>query len=133
MRKKDAMLFTDSLVEIMASRPDVLDSVTEYFKTCKQMKADAIKDFGKFSHDTYRDVVELMRKNADVKGFILEIVKLVDKLDFLAEAGLFFFAQSLKQGKTKEVIETIDEYFENMVFLEITHLDNENNNEDSGR
>ena len=97
------------------------------------MKADAIKDFGKFSHDTYRDVVELMRKNADVKGFILEIVKLVDKLDFLAEAGLFFFAQSLKQGKTKEVIETIDEYFENMVFLEITHLDNENNNENSGR
>ena len=96
------------------------------------MRGDAIKDIGKFSNDTYREVTEFMRKNADVKGFVLEIVKLIDKLDFLAETGLFLIYQSLQGGKTKEVMEILDEYFKNMVFLNITQIDNEDNNENNG-
>lgn len=132
MRTQDAKLFTDSLIEITASRPDVLNSVTEYFKTCDQIREAAISDLGKFSNDTYREAMEFMRKNADVKGFVLEIVKLIDKLDFLAETGLFLIYQSLQGGKTKEVMEILDEYFKNMVFLNITHIDDEDNNEDNG-
>lgn len=132
MRTQDAKLFTDSLKEITASRPDVLNSVTEYFKTCDQIREAAILDLGKFSNDTYREAMEFMRKNADVKGFVLEIVKLIDKLDFLAETGLFLIYQSLQGGKTKEVMEILDEYFKNMVFLNITRIDDENNNENNG-
>ena len=73
------------------------------------MRRDAIPDIGKFSHDTYREAIELMRKNADVKGYVLEIVKLVDKFDFIAETTLFLVAKLLKDGKTKEVIEVPDE------------------------
>ena len=123
MRTQDAKLFTDNLAEIVASRPDVSDSVTEYFKNCDQMRRDAIPDIGKFSHDTYRDAIELMRKNADVKGYVLEIVKLVDKFDSIAETTLFLVAKSLKEGKTKEVIEVLDEYYKNMAFLGITQLE----------
>lgn len=132
MRAKDAKLFSDGLKEILASRPDVLDSVTEYFKTCDQIREAAILDLGKFSNDTYREAMEFMRKNADAKGFVLEIVKLIDKLDFLAETGFFLIYQSLQGGKTKEVMEILDEYFKNMVFLNITRIDNENNNENNG-
>ena len=132
MRTQDAKLFTDNLAEIVASRPDVLESVTEYFKNSDQIREAAITDLGKFSNDTYREALEFMRKNADVKGFVLEIVKLIDKLDFLAETGLFLIYQSLQGGKTKEVMEILDEYFKNMVFLNITHIDNENNNENNG-
>ena len=132
MRTQDAKLFTDNLAEIVASRPDVLESVTEYFKNSDQIREAAITDLGKFSNDTYREALEFMRKNADVKGFVLEIVKLVDRFDFLEETTLFMIDESLKQGHTKEIIEILDEYFENMVFLEITHLDNEDNNEDNG-
>ena len=132
MRTQDAKLFTDSLIEITASRPDVLNSVTEYFKTCDQIREAAILDLGKFSNDTYREAMEFMRKNADVKGFVVEIVKLIDKLDFLAETGLFLIYQSLQGGKTKEVMEILDEYFKNMVCLNITRIDDENNNEDNG-
>ena len=132
MRAKDAKLFSDGLIEIMASRPDVLDSVTGYFKNRDQTRREAIKDIGNFSNDTYRGVIELMRKNADVKGFVLEIVKLVDRFDFLEETTLFMIAQSLKQGQTKEIIEILDEYFENTVFIKITQIDNEDNNEDNG-
>lgn len=132
MRTQDAKLFTDSLIEITASRPDVLNSVTEYLKTCDQIREAAISDLGKFSNDTYREAMEFMRKNADVKGFVLEIVKLIDKLDFLAETGLFLIYQSLQGGKTKEVMEILDEYFKNMVFLNITRIDNEDNNENNG-
>ena len=117
MRAKDAKLFSDGLIEIMASRPDVLDSVTGYFKNRDQTRREAIKDIGNFSNDTYRGVIELMRKNADVKGFVLEIVKLVDRFDFLEETTLFMIDESLKQGHTKEIIEILDEYFENTVFL----------------
>ena len=123
MRTQDAKLFTDSLIEITASRPDVLNSVTEYFKTCDQIREAAILDLGKFSNDTYREAMEFMRKNADVKGFVLEIVKLIDKLDFIAETTLFLVAKSLKEGKTKEVIEVLDEYYKNMAFLGITQLE----------
>lgn len=123
MRREDAELFAGALMEITASRPDVSDSVTEYFKNCDQMRRDAIPDIGKFSHDTYRDAIELMRKNADVKGFVLEIVKLIDKFDFIAETTLFLVAKSLKEGKTKEVIEVLDEYYKNMAFLGITQLE----------
>ena len=132
MRTQDAKLFTDNLAEIVASRPDVLESVTEYFKNSDQIREAAITDLGKFSNDTYREALEFMRKNADVKGFVLEIVKLIDKLDFLAETGLFLIYQSLQGGKTKEVMEILDEYFKNMVFLNITHIDDENNNENNG-
>ncbi len=132
MRTQDAKLFTDSLAEIVASRPDVLESVTEYFKNSDQIREAAILDLGKFSNDTYREAMEFMRKNADVKGFVPEIVKLIDKLDFLAETGLFLIYQSLQGGKTKEVMEILDEYFKNMVFLNITRIDDENNNEDNG-
>ena len=132
MRKKDAKLFTDNLAEIVASRPDVLESVTEYFKNSDQIREAAITDLGKFSNDTYREALEFMRKNADVKGFVPEIVKLIDKLDFLAETGLFLIYQSLQGGKTKEVMEILDEYFKNMVFLNITQIDNEDNNENNG-
>ena len=132
MRTQDAKLFTDNLAEIAASRPDVLESVTEYFKNSDQIREAAILDFGKFSNDTYREALEFMRKNADVKGFVLEIVKLIDKLDFLAETGLYLIYQSLQGGKTKEVMEILDEYFKNMVFLNITHIDDENNNENNG-
>ena len=131
MRAKDAKLFTGGLKEILASRPDVLDSVTEYFKTCDQIREAAILDLGKFSNDTYCEAMEFMRKNADVKGFVLEIVKLIDKLDFLAETGLFLIYQSLQGGKTKEVMEILDEYFKNMVFLNIIRIDDEDNNEDN--
>ena len=117
MRAKDAKLFSDGLIEIMASRPDVLDSVTGYFKNRDQTRREAIKDIGNFSNDTYRGVIELMRKNADVKGFVLEIVKLVDRFDFLEETTLFMIDESLKQGHTKEIIEILDEYFENTVFF----------------
>ena len=123
MRTQDAKLFTDSLIEITASRPDVLNSVTEYFKTCDQIREAAILDLGKFSNDTYREAMEFMRKNADVKGFVLEIVKLIDKFDFIAETTLFLVAKSLKEGKTKEVIEVLDEYYKNMAFLGITQLE----------
>ena len=132
MRTQDAKLFTDNLAEIVASRPDVLESVTEYFKNSGQIREAAITDLGKFSNDTYREALEFMRKNADVKGFVLEIVKLIDKLDFLAETGLFLIYQSLQGGKTKEVMEILDEYFKNMVFLNITRIDDENNNENNG-
>lgn len=132
MRTQDAKLFTDNLAEIVASRPDVLESVTEYFKNSDQIREAAITDLGKFSNDTYREALEFMRKNADVKGFVLEIVKLIDKLDFLAETGLFLIYQSLQGGKTKEVMEILDEYFKNMVFLNITQIDNEDNNENNG-
>ena len=132
MRAKDAKLFSDGLIEIMASRPDVLDSVTGYFKNRDQTRREAIKDIGNFSNDTYRGVIELMRKNADVKGFVLEIVKLVDRFDFLEETTLFMIDESLKQGHTKEIIEILDEYFENTVFIKITQIDNENNNENNG-
>ena len=132
MRTQDAKLFTDNLAEIVASRPDVLESVTEYFKNSDQIREVAITDLGKFSNDTYREALEFMRKNADVKGFVLEIVKLIDKLDFLAETGLFLIYQSLQGGKTKEVMEILDEYFKNMVFLNITQIDNEDNNENNG-
>ena len=132
MRTQDAKLFTDNLAEIVALRPDVLESVTEYFKNSDQIREAAITDLGKFSNDTYREALEFMRKNADVKGFVLEIVKLIDKLDFLAETGLFLIYQSLQGGKTKEVMEILDEYFKNMVFLNITRIDDENNNENNG-
>ena len=132
MRAKDAKLFSDGLIEIMASRPDVLDSVTGYFKNRDQTRREAIKDIGNFSNDTYRGVIELMRKNADVKGFVLEIVKLVDRFDFLEETTLFMIDESLKQGHTKEIIEILDEYFENTVFFKITQIDNEDNNENNG-
>ena len=132
MRAKDAKLFSDGLIEIMASRPDVLDSVTGYFKNRDQTRREAIKDIGNFSNDTYREAMELMRKNADVKGFVLEIVKLVDRFDFLEETTLFMIDESLKQGHTKEIIEILDEYFENTVFFKITQIDNENNNENNG-
>ena len=132
MRTQDAKLFTDNLAEIVASRPDVLESVTEYFKNSDQIREAAITDLGKFSNDTYREALEVMRKNADVKGFVPEIVKLIDKLDFLAETGLFLIYQSLQGGKTKEVMEILDEYFKNMVFLNITQIDNEDNNENNG-
>ena len=117
MRAKDAKLFSDGLKGIMGSRPDVLNSVYEYFKNCEQMRREAIKDIGDFSNDTYRGVIELMRKNADVKGLVPEIVKLVDRFDFLEETILFMIAESLKKGQTKEIIEILDEYFENSVFL----------------
>ena len=132
MRTQDAKLFTDNLAEIVASRPDVLESVTEYFKNSDQIREAAITDLGKFSNDTYREALGFMRKNADVKGFVPEIVKLIDKLDFLAETGLFLIYQSLQGGKTKEVMEILDEYFKNMVFLNITQIDNEDNNENNG-
>ena len=38
MRTQDAKLFTDNLAEIVASRPDVLESVTEYFKTLTRLE-----------------------------------------------------------------------------------------------
>ena len=132
MRTQDAKLFTGNLAEIVASRADVLESVTEYFKNSDQIREAAITDLGKFSNDTYREALEFMRKNADVKGFVPEIVKLIDKLDFLAETGLFLIYQSLQGGKTKEVMEILDEYFKNMVFLNITQIDNEDNNENNG-
>ena len=132
MRTQDAKLFTDNLAEIVASRPDVLESVTEYFKNSDQIREAAITDLGKFSNDTYREALEFMRKNADVKGFVLEIVKLIDKLDVLAETGLVLIYQSLQVGKRREAMEILDEYFKNMVFLNITRIDDENNNENNG-
>ena len=117
MRKRDAKLFAGALMEIMASRPDVSDSVIEYYKNCDQMRSEALKDIGKFSNDTYRELVEFLRKNADVKGLVLEIVKLVDKFDFIAEAGFFLIKESLKAGNGKTVIEMLDGYFEDSVML----------------
>lgn len=117
MRKQDAKLFSDALEEILASHPDVLDYVNEYLKNCEQMRGDAIKDIGKFSNDTYREVTEFMRKNADVKGLVLEIVKLIDKLDFIAESCLFLIMQSLKEGHVKTVIAILEEYFEDATII----------------
>ena len=117
MRAKDAKLFTDGLKEILVSRPDVLDSVTEYFKNCEQMRRDAIKDIGKFSNDTYLEAIEFMRKNADVKGFLVDFVKLIDKFDFIADSSVFLIRQALKEGKTKAVSVILDAYFKDAIFL----------------
>ena len=117
MRAKDAKLFSDNLAEIVASRPDVLESVAEYFKNSDQIREAAITDLGKFSNDTYREALEFMRKNADVKGFVLEIVKLIDKLDFITESCLFLIMQALKEGHVKTVIAILEEYFENSTII----------------
>ena len=132
MRAKDAKLFSDGLKEILASRPDVLDSVTEYFKNCEQMRRDALPNIGEFSNDTYGELVEFLRKNADVKGLVLAIVKMVDKFDYIADATLYLISQSLKEGDTKAVMEVLDEYFENSMFINKIAQDDENNNEDNG-
>ena len=132
MRAKDAKLFSDGLKEILASRPDVLDSVTEYFKNCEQTRRDALPNIGEFSNDTYRELVEFLRKNADVKGLVLAIVKMVDKFDFIAEATLYLISQSLKDGDTKAVMEVLDEYFGNSMFINKIAQGNEDNNEDNG-
>ena len=131
MRAKHAKLFSDGLIEIMASRSDISDSVNEYFKNCDETRREAIKDIAKFSNDTYREVIELMRKNADVKGFVFEIVKLVDKFDFIAEASFFLIKESFKAGNGKTVIEILDGYFEDSVILYKVDKD-ENNNENNG-
>ena len=131
MRTQDAKLFSEALEEILASRPVVLDSVNEYLKNCDQMKGEALKDIGKFSNDTYRELVEFLRKNADVKGLVLEIVKLVDKFDFIAEASFFLIKESFKAGNGKTVIEILDGYFEDSVILYKVDKD-ENNNENNG-
>ena len=132
MRTQDAKLFSEALEEILASRPVVLDSVNEYLKNCDQMKGEALKDIGKFSNDTYRELVEFLRKNADVKGLVLEIVKLVDKFDFIAEATRFLIFQSLKDGDTKAVMAVLEEYFGNSMFINKIAQDNEDNNENNG-
>ena len=132
MRTQDAKLFTDNLAEIVASRPDVLESVTEYFKNSDQIREAAITDLGKFSNDTYREALEFMRKNADVKGFVLEIVKLIDKLDFITESCLFLIMQALKEGHVKTVIAILEEYFGNSMFINKIAQDNEDNNENNG-
>ena len=117
MRKRDAELFKNSLIEIMASRPDVLDSVTEYFKNRDQTRREAVKDIGKFSYDTYLEAIEFMRKNADIKDFVVDFVKLIDKFDFIADTTDFLIRQALKEGKTKTVIEILDAYFKDAIFL----------------
>ena len=131
MRAQDAKLFSDGLKEILVSRPDVLNSVTEYFKNCEQMRRDALPNIGEFSNDTYGELVEFLRKNADVKGLVLEIVKLVDKFDFIAEASFFLIKESFKAGNGKTVIEILDGYFEDSVILYKVDKD-ENNNENNG-
>lgn len=133
MRAKDAKLFSDGLKEILVSRPDVLDSVTEYFKNCEQMRRDALLNIGEFSNDTYRELVEFLRKNADVKGLVLAIVKMVDKFDYIAEATRYLTFRSLKDGDTKAVMAVLDEYFGNSMFINKIAQYNEDNNEDSGR
>lgn len=132
MRAKDAKLFSDGLKEILVSRPDVLDSVAEYFKNCDQMRRDALPNIGEFSNDTYRELVEFLSKNADVKGLVLAIVKMVDKLDYIADATLYLISQSLKEGDTKAVMEVLDEYFGNSMFINKIAQDNEDNNENNG-
>ena len=117
MRAKDAKLFSDGLKEILASRPDVLDSVIEYFKNRDQTRREAVKDIGKFSYDTYLEAIEFMRENADVKGFVADFVKLIDKFHFIADTTDFLIRQALKEGQTKTVIEILDAYFKDAIFL----------------
>lgn len=132
MRAKDAKLFSDDLKEILASRPDVLDSVTEYFKNRDQTRRDALLNIEEFSNDTHRELVEFLRKNADVKGLVLAIVKIVDKFDFIAEVTLYLIFQSLKDGDTKAIMAVLDEYFGNSMFINKIAQDNEDNNENNG-
>lgn len=133
MRAEDLMILSGCLNEVTSTRPDVNSSLKEYFETNDEMRREAVKDIGKFTNDTYREVADFLRKNADVKGLVVDIVKMLDKFDFISEASLFLVLSSLKDGKTKEVIEILEEYFKHTYFIKLKWEESdEDNNEDSG-
>ena len=134
MRAEDLMILSACLSEVTSTRPDVNSSLKEYFETNDEMRREAVKDIGKFTNDTYREVTDFLRKNADVKGLVVDIVKMLDKFDFISEVSLFLVLSSLKDGKPKEVIEILEEYFKHTYFIKLKWEESdEDNNENSGR
>ena len=134
MRAEDLMILSACLSEVASTRPDVNSSLKEYFETNDEMRREAVKDIGKFTNDTYREVTDFLRKNADVKGLVVDIVKMLDKFDFISEVSLFLVLSSLKDGKPKEVIEILEEYFKHTYFIKLKWEESdEDNNENSGR
>ena len=133
MRAEDLMILSACLSEVTSTRPDVNSSLKEYFETNDEMRREAVKDIGKFTNDTYREVTDFLRKNADVKGLVVDIVKMLDKFDFISEVSLFLVLSSLKDGKPKEVIEILEEYFKHTYFIKLKWEESdEDNNEDNG-
>ena len=134
MRAEDLIILNECLNEVTSTRPDVNASLKEYFETNDEMRREAVKDIGKFTNDTYQEVVDFLRKNADVKGLVVDIVKMLDKFDFISEISLFLVLSSLKDGKTKETIEILEDYFKHTYFIKLKWKESdENNNEDNGR
>ena len=134
MRAEDLMILSACLSEVTSTRPDVNSSLKEYFETNDEMRREAVKDIGQFTNDTYREVTDFLRKNADVKGLVVDIVKMLDKFDFISEVSLFLVLSSLKDGKPKEVIEILEEYFKHTYFIKLKWEESdEDNNENSGR
>ena len=134
MRSEDLIILSACRSEVASTRPDVNSSLKEYFETNDEMRREAVKDIGKFTNDTYREVTDFLRKNADVKGLVVDIVKMLDKFDFISEVSLFLVLSSLKDGKPKEVIEILEEYFKHTYFIKLKWEESdEDNNENSGR
>lgn len=134
MRAEDLIILNECLNEVTSTRPDVNASLKEYFETNDEMRREAVKDIGKFTNDTYQEVADFLRKNADVKGLVVDIVKMLDKFDFISETSLFLVLSSLKDGKTKEVIEILEDYFKHTYFIKLKWEESdEDNNEDNGR
>lgn len=134
MRAEDLIILNECLNEVTSTRPDVNASLKEYFETNDEMRREAVKDIGKFTNDTYREVADFLRKNADVKGLVVDIVKMLDKFDFISEASLFLVLSSLKEGNSKEVIEVLEDYFKHTYFIKLKWEESdEDNNEDNGR
>lgn len=134
MMTEDLIMINECLNEVKSTRPDVNASLKEYFETNDETRREAVKDIGKFKNDTYREVADFLRKNADVKGLVVDIVKMLDKFDFISEVSLFLVLSSLKDGKTKEVIEILEEHFKHAYYIKLKREESdEDNNEDNGR
>lgn len=134
MMSEDLIMINECLNEVRSTRPDVNASLKEYFETNDETRREAVKDIGKFKNDTYREVADFLRKNADVKGLVVDIVKMLDKFDFISEVSLFLVLSSLKDGKTKETIEILEEHFRHAYYIKLKREESdENNNEDNGR
>lgn len=134
MRRQDADMFSKELNKIFEQYPDVRKELAKYVENRKKIFESIFNKPEEFAQTFWSDVIEFLARNAHIKGFVSEMLVIIEILCVTRHIFFSSIKEMLEQGRADGVLRMLNDcennsFWYNLIITE----DNEDNNEDNGR
>lgn len=133
MRKEDADMFSARLNKILEQYPDVREELEKYVSNRKKIFETMFTKPEEFAETFWTEVMEFIEENAHVKGFVSEMLVVLEITAMARYMLMSSVKEMLELGKVEEVKALLEDNEKKFFWYNLKLTEDEDNNEDNER